>query len=73
MHEYPVNKRARHWEEAGVVIGLLLVLLNWIALVSPVLSGPAFHPVWIVLGFLLVYGCALALGGTGRDSTERDY
>lgn len=65
--------KVRHWEEAGIVVGVLLIALNVWALFTGFWAGPLFHPLLIFVGAILVYMCALPLAGATRDSTEIDY
>lgn len=56
------------WEEAGIALGALLVLVNLYAILTPWLSGPLFHPVWVIVGIITIYTCGMLLGGADRDA-----
>lgn len=65
----------RFWhrlEEVGIGVGILLVALSVLALATPLLSGPIFHPAVILFGVLLVYVCGMMLGGADRDQATHD-
>lgn len=70
MLSHPQPPRARHWEEAGIAFGVLLVAINWFATATPWLTGPLFHPVLILLGAVLCFACAALLAGAASDAYE---
>ena len=59
-----------HWEEAGICLGALVVLVNLFAILTPYLSGPLFHPVWILIGIMTVFICGMLIGGADTDQTS---
>jgi hypothetical protein len=60
------------WEKAGIALGALLIVVNLFAILTPYLSGPFFHPTWVLLGVVAIYICAMLLGGADRDESRFD-
>ncbi len=50
-----------------MLLGALIVFINLFAILTPYLSGPLFHPVWVVIGIMVVYVCGMMVGGADRD------
>lgn len=50
-----------------MLLGALMVLINLFAILTPYLSGPLFHPVWVVIGIMVVYICGMMVGGADGD------
>lgn len=50
-----------------MLLGALIVLVNLFAILTPYLSGPLFHPAWVVIGIMVVYVCGMMMGGADRD------
>lgn len=63
----PQSPRVRHWEDAGIVVGVVLLLVNVVAVLTDWLAGPLFHPAWIIFGFVLAYAGAAMRAGALSD------
>lgn len=71
MYEYNQDRRSIRIEEVGFVWGFLMIGVNAYAAMTPYLSGPFFHPVWILFGVLLAFISGMFLMGGRGDQKDR--